>query len=70
MFRDYSNFDVDKYIRDTDIVDLSQIFSESSDIHQQTANCLNSSQPNCRLNYPVKIRTSLGTPPKEAAKKS
>ena len=26
--------------------------------------------PNCRLNYPVKIRTSLGTPPKEAAKKS
>lgn len=34
-------------------------------------NCLNSSsQPNCRLNYPVKIRTILGTPPKEAAKKS
>ena len=70
MFRDYNNFDVDNYIRDADVVDLSRIFSESSDIHQQTANCLNSSQPNCRLNYPVKIRTILGTPPKEAAKKS
>lgn len=70
MFRDYNNFDVDNYIRDADVVDLSRIFSESSDIHQQTANCLNSSQPNCRLNYPVKIRTCLGTPPKEAAKKS
>ena len=33
MFRDYNNFDVDKYIRDADVVDLSHIFSESSDIH-------------------------------------
>ena len=39
-FRDYSNFDVDQYIRDVDAVDWINVSDESNNIHEETANCI------------------------------
>ena len=39
-FRDYSNFDVDQYIRDVDAVDWISVCNESNDIHEEATNCI------------------------------
>ena len=40
IFRDYSNFDVDQYIRDVDAVDWFNVSNEYNNIHEETANCI------------------------------
>ena len=40
LFRDYSNFDVDQYIRDVDAVDWFNVSNEYNNIHEETANCI------------------------------
>ena len=39
-FRDCSNFDVDQYIRDVDVVDWINVCNESNEIHEEAANCI------------------------------
>ena len=39
-FRDYSNFDVDQYIRDVDAVDWFNVSNEFNNIHEEIANCI------------------------------